>query len=124
MTALYLDEAVRLDLAATLQAMGYEVHTTLWENRLSTLDPDQLLYAVERGWAFVTHNREDYKLLHRAWTLWGVQPPHAGILVLEQLAAPQPLATAIDELLRTSPTLTHTLYLWWERGDGWSIYEL
>ncbi len=103
--------------------MGYEVRTSLWEKRLSTLDPDQLLFAVQHGWTFVTHNREDYKLLHRAWTVWGMHPPHAGILVLEQLTAPEPLATAIDEFLRASPSLTNELYLWRERGNVWSIYQ-
>lgn len=54
--------------------------------------------ATRRGWLLVTHDRGDFRLLHRAWTEWfaefgvGLAPAHADILLI-----PQPPLASIGE---------------------------
>lgn len=122
MTTLYLDENFRSDAVAPLEARGHIVFTTPGEGRQGKPDPDQLLYAVQHGWLLVTNNREDFQLLHIAWTLWGVQPPYPGILALDQGPLGERCAAAIDALLSTLPVLENTLYNWSSRDNSWSAY--
>lgn len=121
MTTLYLDGDVRVDTAAYLEAAGYAVHTTARLGRVGALDPDQLHYAVQRGWTLVTHNRKDFPLLHLAWTTWGLQPAHAGILALTHGPPSVAIAGAIDALLNTSPALSDILYNWTEPDNTWRV---
>ena len=122
MTVLYFDEDFRSGTAPRLAALGYKVHTTQWERNFGFLDPDQLLYAVQRGWTMVTHNRKDFQLVYRAWTLWGMQPPHFGILVLAQGPYGDQHVRTIHTFLSGTPALSNMLYLWTEPDDIWQEY--
>lgn len=123
--AFYTDENVALALEALLRALGHAATSTLAEGRLGAPDPHRLLYAAERGWTIVTHNRRDYRLLHDAWRLWGhawrAARPHAGILVIEQVPG-QPaaeIARLIDGLVNDpATTLSNALYDW-KPDAGW-----
>lgn len=125
MVAFYLDEDVSEDLVPFLQQHGHFVTTTASENRKRASDPRQLLYAVARGWVFITYNRDHYELLHDAWLMWsndwGMQREHNGILIpqpvpKEQLAH---IADAIHDLVRDSNMrLINSLYQW-SQDKGW-----
>lgn len=88
MAAFYCDEDVTLALVPLLRERGHSATDTDTEGRKGAPDSHQVLYAAERGWTFLTHNRDDYRLLHDAWLLWsyrwGVMPRHSGILILSQ----------------------------------------
>lgn len=122
MTALYLDEDFHRPTEPYLRQMGYDVYTTIGEGRHQASDPDQLLHAVRQDWILVTHNRTDYELVHLAWTLWAMQPPHPGILVLDQVKLPERLASAINDFLAAPPTLRNTLHIWKHHSNAWSMY--
>jgi len=128
MAALYTDENVKLALEDELRPLGHAATSTFAERRLGAPDPHQLLYAAERGWTIITHNRRDFRLLHTAWLLWShtwrVSRSHAGILVLEQIPD-QPvadLARLIDAIVNDpATTLTNALYDW-KPGTGWTRF--
>ncbi len=69
MTAFYFDENVSAVLEGPLRAYGHLVFSTYTEGHLRSPDPHQLRYATERGQVIVTHNRDDFALLHDAWHL-------------------------------------------------------
>ena len=130
MAALYTDENMALALEGLLRDYGHVVTSTFGEGRSGAPDPHQLLFAAERGWTLITHNRRDYRLLHDAWHLWSyawsVSRRHAGILVLEQVIA-QPVAelAALIHALGEDPatSLVNALYDWkpttgWRRSPG------
>lgn len=128
MPILYLDEDVKHEIVDLLIAPDRLVRTTRNEGRLSASDPFQLLYAAERGWIFVTCNRDDYHLLHDAWLLWshhwGVRTAHAGILALDQGHPAAMMAAAIDRFLtEDTPPLTDALYDWTARDGAWTQYR-
>lgn len=60
-------------------------------------DGQQLLAAQSAQRILVSHNRKDFRLLHDAWyrwaEAWGVQPDHAGSLIV-------PHTRNIDDLVR------------------------
>lgn len=103
--AFYLDENVSHHLADELRLNGHAVTTTAGERRFGSSDAHQLLYAAERNWTIVTHNRGDFRLLHIAWHLWswrwGRPQMHAGILVVQDARrhAPGELANAVATLV-------------------------
>ena len=78
--------------------------------RLKATDDEQLLTATDLDWLLVTHNQDDYELLHRAWhsfaRRWGVVAgDHAGVIVVPQSQVmPYPrTAGEIDSLVRAEP---------------------
>ena len=75
----YLDEDVDILVAAVLRARRFTATTTVEVGNRGASDADQLAYAVERGQAFLTHNRMDFETLARPYALAGHQ--HAGIIL-------------------------------------------
>ncbi|MGH2532464.1 MAG: DUF5615 family PIN-like protein [Thermomicrobiales bacterium] len=125
MAAFYTDEDVTLALEEPLRARGHLVASTDGEGRRRSPDPHQVLYAAERDWTLITHNRRDYRLLHDAWHLWAhawkVPYRHAGIIVLEQL--PRHPAAEIADLIHglvvdAETSLANALYDW-RQATGW-----
>jgi hypothetical protein len=100
--ALYLDNNVTVRAAPLLNASGHTVHTTARHNRRAADDHEQLLFAAENGWVFISHNWRDFRMLHGAWQLWsrawGVAPEHGGILVIEP-STEQKIAAVVNEFL-------------------------
>lgn len=125
MAAFYIDENMTLELGPALRQYGHSVTSTAEERRLGAPDPHQLLHAAARGWAIITHNRNDFRLLHTAWLLWTnewqIAPQHAGILIVEQVRR-QPvsdLAQPIHDLVTNrDTTLANALYDW-KPATGW-----
>lgn len=115
----YIDENVNADVAVILRASGYRVHTTGGEGRLGATDHAQLHLAATRGWVFVTNNRRDLSMLHEAWVMWGVAPPHGGILTMDQGPVARVLAGAIHALLRDTPLLINVRFDW-RAIEGWT----
>lgn len=76
---LYLDEDVDINLAVRLGSYGYNVVTTLEVGNLGNSDEKQLEYATHNGRAILTHNRRDFRRLHRAWMLRAQH--HCGVIV-------------------------------------------
>lgn len=76
---LYLDEDVDINLAVRLGRYGYNVVTTLEVGNLGNSDEKQLEYATHNGRAILTHNRRDFRRLHRAWMLRAQH--HCGVIV-------------------------------------------
>lgn len=76
---LYLDEDVSVLVAELLRARGFSVETTQDASRKSTRDEDQLVYAVSRRRALLTHNRDDFARLAKEYFTAGRK--HHGIIV-------------------------------------------
>ena len=123
MASVYLDNDVGIALAHVLIARGHHAYTARDEGQSAARDPAQLLYAAERDWVFITHNRKDFRLLHDAWQSWPprwdcrIWRPHAGILVPEQLLVPD-FAPAVLDLLDSGTDLRNRLHEW-TRAHGW-----
>jgi hypothetical protein len=65
----YLDEDTPVALGAELQRLGHSAVHGAAPHRGAT-DDVQFLEAVRRRRVLVTSNREDFLLLHHAWTHW------------------------------------------------------
>ncbi len=123
--AFYLDENFTVAVAKDLRRQGFVATTAEEESTKGASDPYQLIFAADRGWALVTHNRSDFQMLHEAWHLWshrwGVRQQHAGILVV-RVPVTHEVADITDAIvdLAGDPTvtLTGTLYEW-HRSTGW-----
>jgi len=118
----YLDDGVAPRLATELTALGHAATTSQAQGQKGAFDEVHLWLAAQRDWTLITHNREDLRMLHRAWRLWRVPARHAGILVIPQAStglAPQS-AQAIDLFLRTQRRLMNMLYE--HTTAGWAAY--
>ncbi len=96
--ALYLDEDVRVLLAEVLRNRGYDVTHTLEAGRTGKSDEEQLVYAVRRKTAILTHNIRDYAVLSKLYEKQG--KTHFGIIVSSQIP--------FNELLRRTLKLLST----------------
>ncbi len=123
MAIFYADENVSSLLSTALHAHGHTVFATFDEGRAGATDGSQLLYAADREWIILTHNRADFIMLHDAWHLWArawhVESEHAGIVVLEPVRSPRhaEIAALIHDVCQRHP-LTNTLFAW-QRTTGW-----
>lgn len=123
MAIFYADENVSVLLIDALHAHGHAVFATYDEGRAGATDGSQLLYAADREWIILAHNRADFIMLHDAWHLWarawGIEPEHAGIIVLEPVRSPRhaEIAALIHDVWQRH-TLANTLFAW-KRTTGW-----
>ena len=129
MASFYLDENVSGHTLPEFVARGHDplhARTVLAEG---TSDHLQLATAVGAGRILVTHNRDDFWLLHRAWRGWPGEwgttsaPRHAGILILPQppILDPAQMVEEIDKLLADvggPDALANRLFRWLP-GEGW-----
>jgi predicted nuclease of predicted toxin-antitoxin system len=97
---LYLDHDVDVSLAERLRRRGHDVLTTREVGNAEASDEFQLAYATTEERVFVTHNRRDFRQLHRLWTEGG--RIHHGIII----SAHVPLAELERRLLRLFSTHT------------------
>ena len=96
--ALYLDENVDVLVAAMLRARGFDVATTHERHNIGASDPNQLLFAIAEARCLVTHNRNDFVLLHTQYV--NNNQAHMGILVAA-MRRPGEIADRIAHLLDT-----------------------
>jgi hypothetical protein len=77
MANLYANENFPLPVIVQLRALGHDALTSLEARTANQGIPDEqvLAFATECGRAVLTHNRLDFKRLHRR------QPHHAGIVI-------------------------------------------
>jgi uncharacterized protein with PIN domain len=85
---LYLDSDVSRWLALPLRATGHDAITAHAVGLRNAADEEQLLFAAQEARVLLTHNRDDFAMLHRAWLAWPAAlrvaaPAHSGVLVLD-----------------------------------------
>jgi predicted nuclease of predicted toxin-antitoxin system len=80
---LYFDHDVDVALAERLRQDGHDVLTTREVGHAEALDEQQLAFATREARAFLTHNRRDFRRLHREWTERGRL--HGGIVISAHL---------------------------------------
>jgi hypothetical protein len=125
---LYLDHNVPRALGDTLAAEGHTSRTVRQLGLETGKDDLHLLRCWQEGWVFVTHDAEDYELLHAAWVRWGAgwavsaPPIHPGIIVLAQVGAAA-LAGPPVAFLAASPVLANRLYRW-RQSEGWFVFDV
>ncbi len=116
MAAVYLDENVSVAVAPLLRERGHWAETTQALMHRRATDDAQLLLAATNGWVLLTHDIEDYLLLHGAWRrwsrAWSVSPDHAGIIVIPQPRSPVEIASQVVAFLTHHPSLTNQLWHW------------
>ena len=78
----YLDEDVHVFIAEALRLCGWEALTTAESGRLGANDLEQLAFAANHGYAFLTYNSSDFPRLHYEIIISG--KTHAGIIVATQ----------------------------------------
>ncbi len=124
MARFHLDENVSAGIAARLRDLGHDVVTAADAGLLGADDDVQLLAAAKADRVLIAHNREDFRLLHKAWRRWTrdwqVQRSHAGIFTIPQPPhwPPERAAAEVDSIARLP--LTDELYGYdWQTGQGW-----
>lgn len=128
MADLYLDHNVPRAIGEGLATRGHTCRTVRQLGLEAATDDLHLLRSAREGWTILTHDAEDYELLHRAWIRWGpdwnVSPPptHAGILVLPQLGA-SVLVDPVAAFLAEPPPLANRLYRW-RQAEGWLTLDV
>lgn len=128
MARLYLDHNISLPLAPLLRRRGHAVIATRDLTLERAPDDVQLVAAHSRGLILVTHNADDFLLLHNAWLtwhlVWGVPPapPHPGIINLEQRPIDE-LDLALEQFLRRAIPLANEMVTW-RRNSGWWLWNI
>ena len=124
MARLCLNHYISLKLAPLLERAGHDVAITREVGGDRATDDALLLVATQSGRIFITHNRNDFRLLHDAWLNWPaafgmVFPPHPGILILDQ-GSPETLARVLTHFLDVMPPerIANGIF-WWHHHDGW-----
>jgi len=121
----YFDQNVAVQVATQLRYYGHHATTARDEGQTGVGDDRHLLMASLRGWTLVTHDRNDFSLLHDAWRRWSVAwqvtplPQHAGVLVIPQGRwSAAEAARELDSFVRAGHPRTNELYHW-QPGPGW-----
>jgi hypothetical protein len=78
---LYLNENVPLRLTDMLLQHGIHAEHTIKVGNQGVSDEMQLEYAANKGYILVTHNRKDFRQLHKLWIKKGKF--HNGIIVMK-----------------------------------------
>lgn len=127
---LHLDENFSFDTTQRLRGYGHDCVTAFGLGLAGASDATHLLRAAQDNRVFITHNGDDFELLHEAWMQWfaayGVQPApsHAGILIVPQpnpklkFWLPDFAAHEIDSFLSQGLPLTNMVYKW-TVSSGW-----
>jgi hypothetical protein len=118
----YTDHDVALQIAVLLRQLGHTAVTARDIGLERAGDDAHLLAAAQRGWIFVTHNRQDFFLLHDAWRHWfqafGVSAVHAGILIPSH-GLPHRTVQLLNDFLASGLSLSNELYVW-RPSSGWT----
>jgi uncharacterized protein DUF5615 len=121
-TTFYLDQNVSQRIVPFLQEIGHQAITTRSMHFERAGDDEQLFLAWQNGWIMVTHDGNDYLLLHttlRRWaSAWGVMGIHAGILILPYGFGEREQARRLDIFAASELVIANELYDWEEIG-GW-----
>jgi hypothetical protein len=117
---LYLDDdSTAVHLVRLLHADGHDVETPAMAGNAGKKDPAHLLHAIRWGRVLLTHNHEDFKLLHDLVRF--VSGHHPGILAVcrdndpTRDLRPKGIVRAIRRLLAAGmpiPDHLHVLNQW------------
>lgn len=122
MARLYLDSDVRAGYVLRLRSRGHDAVHVKDFGTFHETDDYHLSVAALQGRVLVTHNRDDYILLHRAWRRWTenwrVPDQHPGILVVPQDKTTD-VITAIDDFFALGLPIVNLLYVF-TRVRGWT----
>jgi hypothetical protein len=125
---LYVDENVDRRLIALLRVAGFDVVFSRNVHPSGTSDHLHLLNSARDSRILITHDKEDFRLLHFAWKDWfdafavEPRPQHSGIVRLPQYPElPTSLAVQVLEALFALSTPDDFIgrLLEWSRGDSW-----
>lgn len=78
----YADENLDRFLIEAVRLRGVDLLTAREAGRLHASDEQQLAYATSVGRVVLTHDRRDFRRLHRIWVETG--RPHGGIVTIPQ----------------------------------------
>jgi hypothetical protein len=95
----FTDEDVYGAIAPALRQAGISALSTPEADRLGESDENQLIWAVSRGYVFVTFNVGHFAKLHAEWLR--LQQHHAGIVVSQQ----RPIGDMLRRLLHLANEL-------------------
>lgn len=124
MANFYLDHNVSNALGPLLRLRGHSTVSAREIGRERGDDAEHLFIAARQQRIMVTHDRDDFTLLHRAWLRWSagwqVSVNHPGILIIPQ---PPRLSVAqsdreIASLLIHQPMMVNVLFVW-TTSAGW-----
>src|SRR4051812_34388281 len=118
MARLLADEDLPRAVTLRLRALGHDVLTVLEAGLANVGTPDSpiLAYASERGRTVVTHNRRDFRRLHRRAHL------HTGIVICTRDDDHGALAQRIHDALQEDPEL-HGVLIRVTKGEQSRSYE-
>ena len=91
----YLDEDVNILIARLIRAKDFTSVTVSEVGRRGKADAEQLMYAVQNGYAILTHNRIDFEELAQEY--YADNKPHHGIII----AVRRPVHEVAERLLNT-----------------------
>jgi hypothetical protein len=124
---LYIDSNVALEVAEFLRTAGHIAVTARQLGREGNTDNEHLLVASQDGRIFLTHNEQDFILLHDAWrrwsAAWGVAAHQAGILIVPQERRygidwrPEAVSQAVISCLQQGSPVAG--YLFRRKEAGW-----
>ena len=122
MALFYLDNDVSVRLCPLLQGVGHQTIHTRERTQQRAHDEVQLVTALDLGGSLITHNYNDFAMLHRAWDLWrsrwGVSELHPPIIVLPHGPDVQ-LMQYVMTLLSSGLPGPSTLYRYRPRFGTW-----
>jgi hypothetical protein len=118
----FLDNNVTGALHALLVGDGHTMFTSRGEGIASGDDITQVLAATDRDAICVTHDTEDFLLVHRTWLAlaarWQQADEHAGIIVLPQEGESELHRYLADFVQSRRPT--RNIYWRYRPSDGWT----
>ncbi len=117
MADFHIDNDIPPALAQELMSLGHTAVTARDLGLSAAGDEVHLFTAAQSSRILVTHNKDDFVLLHAAWIYWTGQwqmaRAHQGILIVKQqkLLVPQ-MARAIDGFTKRGQPLANRAYEW------------
>jgi predicted nuclease of predicted toxin-antitoxin system len=121
MVTFYLDHNISYRILPYLHSAGHQTVATR-ETGMNRADDDaQVFFAWQNGWITITHNRQDFLLVHhtlRRWgDLWHITDIHAGILAFPDSLAIREQARLLDVFIASDFPIANTFYEWRSIGS-------
>jgi hypothetical protein len=125
MAVIYADHDIATETVAELRQLGHQVTTTRALHQERASDALQLWTAAIRRSILISHNANDYRLLHEAWHRWGVDRAHAAIILfphwdgLLREWTPTRAARELSAFINQHPIIDNERWRW-VRNSGWT----